>query len=174
MGQTVIEDGVARAEEKTEGGDVGGMPADIGDGVFHFIEIGDGAFQNAVGRTLAAHKAAGPGGRAVAQGGLVYGCGNLGMGVEIEVVVGGKIDVFLAVNMRRGLGCAVVAQKKRVFHAHFRAHFHKPFKRQFGAHAEDALRALPGGCMLRSRCVRRGLFGRVFLHANLAKDNRKT
>ena len=29
---------------------------------------------------------------------LVYGRGNLGVGVEIEIIVGGKIDVFLAVN----------------------------------------------------------------------------
>ena len=51
MGETVIEDGVAVTEKETQGGDVGGVTAHIGDAVLDTVEVGQGALELAMGRT---------------------------------------------------------------------------------------------------------------------------
>ena len=57
VGETVIEDGVAVTEKETQGGDVGGVAAHIGDAVLDTVEVGQGALELAMGRTFAAHQA---------------------------------------------------------------------------------------------------------------------
>ena len=145
MGETVIEDGVAVTEKETQGGDVGGVAAHIGDAVLDTVEVGQGALELAMGRTFAAHQAAGAGGAAEDLGGFGDGFGDLGMGIEVQIVVGGEVDVLLAIDHRGGLSRPLVAQEERVFHAHLGTHFHHALKRQFGAQpCETAGAALLG------------------------------
>ena len=133
VGKAVIEDGVAVAEEEAQGGDVGGVAAHIGDAVLDAVEVGQGAFELAVGRTFAAHQAAGAGGAAEDPGGLGDGLGDLGVGIEVQIIVGGEVDVLLAIDHSGGLSRPLVTQEERVFHAHLGTHFHHALKRQFGA-----------------------------------------
>ena len=145
VGETVIEDGVAVTEKETQGGDVGGVAAHIGDAVLDTVEVGQGALELAMGRTFAAHQAAGAGGAAEDLGGFGDGFGDLGMGIEVQIVVGGEVDVLLAIDHRGGLSRPLVAQEERVFHAHLGTHFHHALKRQFGAQpCETAGAALLG------------------------------
>lgn len=147
VGEPVMEDGVAVAEQKTQGGNVGGVPAYIDDAVLHTVELGKSTLQLAVGRAFAAHQTAGSGRGAIEGGGLGYRLGNFRMGVDVKVVVCGKIEIFPAVDKRCGLGRAFVAEKQRIFHPHPGTHFHQPIKGEFGTHAgESGGVAVCGGC----------------------------
>ena len=165
MGQAVVKDGVARSEHEAQGGDVGRVPADVDDAVLHLIQIGQGALQIMVGRALAAHQAAGSGRGAENAGRFGHGLGDFGMGVDVQIIIGGKIDEFLAVDQRGGLGRPIVANKERIIHPHLAGHFHKPLEREFGTHAVEAGSAAlwRNGALFR-RCGA-CLTGMVVLHA---------
>ena len=122
------------------------MAAYVDNAVFHTVQVGKGALKFTVGRTLAAHKAAGSGRRAVNGGSAGDGLGYFRMGVNVQIVVGGKIQVFLAAYERGGLGSPLVAEEKRIFHPHLGSHLHKPVKGELGTHAaESACGAFCGG-----------------------------
>lgn len=91
------------------------------------------------------------------------------MGVDIEIVIGGKIEIFFALDQGGSLGRPVVANKKRVFHPHFGAHFHKPIKGELGTHTVKAGSAafVRNGGLFRRRGA--GLTGMVVLHASSSR-----
>ena len=165
VGQAVVKNGIARAEHEAQGGDVGRVPADVDDAVLHLIQVGQSALQVVVGRTLAAHQAAGPGRSAEKAGRFGHGFGDFGMGIDVQIIVGGKIDEFFAVDQRGGFGRPIVANKERIIHPHLAGHFHKPLEGELGTHAVEAGSAAlwRNGALFR-RCGA-GLTGMVVLHA---------
>ena len=126
VGEVVVQDEIARAEEEAQGGHVGGMPAHVGNAVLGAEEVAQGLLELAVRGALAADQAAGAGRGAEDFCRCRHGLGDLWMPVDVEVVVGGEVDVVLAVDMYGCLGRTVGTVEERVRQAHLRAELYHP------------------------------------------------
>ena len=160
-----MENGVAVAEKKAKGRDVGGVAAHVDDAVFHTVQVGKGALKLTVGRTFAADQAAGAGRGAVNGSSFADGRGDLWVSVDIQIVVRGKIEIFFAGNERGGFGRALMTKKQRIFHPHLGSHFHKPIKGELGTRAVKSGSAAFGGGGSLHRLLA-SLIGMVVLHAS--------
>ena len=95
-------------------------------------EVAQGLLELAVRDALAADQTAGAGRGAVDLGRCRDGLGYLRMPVDVEVVVGGEIDVVFAVDVYGRLGGAVGAVEEGVRHAHLGAVLDHPVEGELG------------------------------------------
>lgn len=115
--QFVVQHQVARAEEVADGGDVGGVAADEGDGVVHAVEGGDLGFEFAVHGAFAGNQAAGGHRGAVAvDRGLGRG-DHVRVAGHVQVVVAGVVDVAVAADPGGGAGGAFMQFEEGVLDA---------------------------------------------------------
>ena len=133
MCQLIVENKVAFAEQKAQCGNVGRMAADIDNAVFCSQEVGYGFFQDPVRGTLAADQAAGSGRGAENFSSLCYFPGDFRMCIDIQVIVGGEVDIVFALDMYGRFCGPVGIQEKGAFHAHLLAKSDKSVKGQLGA-----------------------------------------
>ena len=93
------------------------MPADENHAVVHAVDIGQSFLQCPLHWALARHQTAGPGGRAVPLNGLFDRFVHFGMTVQPKIVVVGKIEIFLAVNLCDRTSGPFVHLEKRIAYA---------------------------------------------------------
>lgn len=128
-----MEDGVA-VTKKAQRGDVGGVTAHIDDRLPLRTGRQRRAFKLAVRRALAAHQA-GSGRGAVDGSGFCNGSGDLGVSVDVQIIVSGEVEIFFAGNKRGGLGARSWQRNRGCLHPHLGSHFYKSIKGELGTRA---------------------------------------
>ena len=111
VGERVVDDEVARAEEGGDRRDVGRVPTDEGETRFLLIVFSERRFERPVHRPFACYEPARRGRDPIPVDGIARRCPHRGMMVKPEVVVRGKVDHATAGDDGKRAGVAFVQQE---------------------------------------------------------------
>ena len=117
VAQSVVEDHVARFEQRTDGGDVGGVPAHHHHAGFRLVMLGQGLLEAEMSGPLAGDDPARRGRRTVLVDGPARRLAHVRVPVEAEIVVGREVDEALAGDARGGARFGLVDAEERIAEA---------------------------------------------------------
>ena len=127
--QTVVDHQVLRAEHVADNTNVSRMAADENDGVLASKKLRDFALELAVQRFFSRNQSARADGGPIAVHGIHGGCRYVGISGKPQVIVGGKIHVFAAIDERSLVGYALMNREIWAFYSDHARRLHQPLQR---------------------------------------------